>query len=324
MINIAIQPCGNSDAIRHYQDTILNPVAISRIIPFINNDQQDIIKSLGINEVAVWGVTRGQKAINKNKWDKLNIGDIALLYRNKSIYSQGKIITLLHSKELALELWDVDPSGETWEYIYFLDDLQEIEIPIANFNKALSYKSNYIIQGFNVLTDEKKAQRIVDLLELDIVNIETQTIEDSNLQEKLSAIQETDNTQQTKSRQEQPLLRKHLFQNKRIEKCHLCNNEYPVSMLVAAHIKKRASCDDNERKDLNVVMSACKFGCDELFEKSYININDNGHIESSKYEENEAIDRYIKQLVGKKCSIFNADNRKYFKWHREHKKRFMK
>ena len=38
MINIAIQPCGNSDAIRHYQDTILNSVAISRIIPFINND----------------------------------------------------------------------------------------------------------------------------------------------------------------------------------------------------------------------------------------------------------------------------------------------
>ena len=323
MINIAIQPCGDSDAIGHYQDTIMNPVSISRILPFLSATQQDYIKSLEINQVAIWGVTRGQKDINKNKWDKLNTGDIALLYKNKSIFSQGKIISLLHSKELATELWNLNKSGETWEYIYFLDDLQEIEIPIVNFNKALDYKPNNIIQGFNVLVDEK-ARIIADLLELDVVNNEVQIVDNSKLKEELVAIQETDNLQQTKTRQEQPLLRKYLFQNKRIEKCHLCNKDYPVSMLVAAHIKKRASCNDDERKDFNVVMSACKFGCDELFEKSYININDDGYIQVSNYEENDAVSDYIKQLIGKKCSIFNAKNKEYFKWHREHKKRFMK
>ena len=57
MINIAIQPCGDSDAIGHYQDTIMNPVSISRILPFLSATQQDYIKSLEINQVAIWGVT---------------------------------------------------------------------------------------------------------------------------------------------------------------------------------------------------------------------------------------------------------------------------
>lgn len=51
MINIAIQPCGDSDAVGHYQDTIMNPVSISRILPFLSASQQDDIKSLEIIEL---------------------------------------------------------------------------------------------------------------------------------------------------------------------------------------------------------------------------------------------------------------------------------
>ena len=323
MTNIAIQPCGDSDAIGHYQDTIMNPVSISRVLPLLNSSQREIVKSFGNEELATWGVTQGQKDINKNKWEKLNKGDIALLYKNKFIFSQGRIIGLLHSKELATELWGVNKMGAPWEYIYFLDDLQEIEVPIASFNKTLGYKPNFIIQGFNVLVG-KKAESIIDLLELDLINNEFENEDIFNIEQKLSSIQETDSSQQSKARQEQPLLRKFLFRNKKTENCHLCGKAYPVSMLVAAHIKKRSSCSDQERKDFNIVMSACKFGCDELFEKSFINVNEDGYIETSNFENNNAISDYINQLIGKKCLIFNSENKKYFMWHREHKRRFMK
>ena len=50
-----------------------------------------------------------------------------------------------------------------------------------------------------------------------------------------------------------------------------------MQFLVAAHIKKRSVCTDAEKRDLKyVAMSACKFGCDELFERGYIAVADDG------------------------------------------------
>ena len=39
MINVAIQPCGDSDAGIHYQDTILNPVPALKIAKSLSEEQ---------------------------------------------------------------------------------------------------------------------------------------------------------------------------------------------------------------------------------------------------------------------------------------------
>jgi len=71
-------------------------------------------------------------------------------------------------------------------------------------------------------------------------------------------------------RVEQSYLRKALF-NGPTAPCDLCGRVFEVEFLVAAHIKKRADCDDQEKRDAaHVVMSACRFGCDELYERGYI------------------------------------------------------
>jgi hypothetical protein len=329
MINVAIQPCGDSDAGIHYQDTILNPVPALKIAKSLSEDQLKEFNKLSLKEVAVWGVTPGVKFVNKNKWAKLKSGDIALLYRNKQIFSQGQIIHCLHSKKLAEDLWSSNAKGDTWEYIYFLDNLQEIEIPIEKFNKALGFKLNNIVQGFNVYQDEK-AKIILDLLELDtdydIAPNLSDDISIANLNEQLNNIYTTDIDQKSSSRAEQPILRKYLFGNKKISNCDLCGKELPVSILVAAHIKKRASCTDSERKDLNIVMSACKLGCDELFEKGYISVSDDGNIQETINLKDSTLPlrNYVSDLSGKKCRIFNLNNKKYFDWHRNHLKRIMK
>jgi len=329
MINVAIQPCGDSDAGIHYQDTILNPVPALKIAKSLSEEQLKEFNKLSLKEVAVWGVTPGVKFVNKNKWAKLKSGDIALLYRNKQIFSQGQIIHCLHSKKLAEDLWSVNAKGDTWEYVYFLDNLQEIEIPIEKFNKALGFKLNNIVQGFNVYQDEK-AKVILDLLEIDDSqdlnpNL-TVDLSIENLSEQLSKIYKTDIDQKTSSRAEQPILRKYLFGNKKISICNLCGKELPVSILVAAHIKKRASCSDDERKDLNVVMSACKLGCDELYEKGYISVSSNGDIQETINLNNSTVSlrSHVALLSGKKCLIFNENNKRYFDWHRTHLKRIMK
>jgi len=68
--------------------------------------------------------------------------------------------------------------------------------------------------------------------------------------------------------------RKRLLKGKTSGSCQLCGREMNSEFLIAAHIKQRSECEDHEKRDLDgVMMLACKFGCDYLFEIGMIAIN---------------------------------------------------
>jgi hypothetical protein len=95
---------------------------------------------------------------------------------------------------------------------------------------------------------------------------------------------------------------------------------------VAAHIKRRESCSDEERKCLDIVMRACKFGCDELFERGYVYIDEKGTIQPSPNFHKSTAD--LKQaavaLLGKPTPAFTETTVGHFKWHRDHLPRKLK
>lgn len=75
-----------------------------------------------------------------------------------------------------------------------------------------------------------------------------------------------DGTAAVKVRKEQAALRSLLAGGRDLAACALCGQEYPMQFLVAAHVKKRSLCSDEERRDLrHVAMLACVFGCDALY-----------------------------------------------------------
>jgi hypothetical protein len=65
---------------------------------------------------------------------------------------------------------------------------------------------------------------------------------------------------------------------------------------VAAHIKKRSECSDVERRDArSIVMAACKFGCNELYEHDYITLAEDGKLMlSSEVESSEHVSAYAR------------------------------
>ncbi len=89
-------------------------------------------------------------------------------------------------------------------------------------------------------------------------------------------------------------------------------------MLWCSHIKKRSKCDEEEKRDFNVVVPMCRFGCDELFEKGYIGVDDNGIIIKLKKITNINITNYLNDIIGEKIVPFNSNNSKYFEWHRNY------
>ena len=100
-----------------------------------------------------------------------------------------------------------------------------------------------------------------------------------------------------------------------VEKPHAI---YPKSFVWCSHIKKRAKCSDEEKRDINVVVPMCKFGCDDLFEKGYMGVNKNGQIVNLKKTSNSNITKYIDNLKEKKLSWYTSKNAKYFKWHSDY------
>jgi hypothetical protein len=205
--------------------------------------------------------------------------------------------------------------------IYFLDEVKNHNIPYVDFNRAVGYADNYVIQGFNVLRQEQSisVMKTFDLeSEIFVEEITEEAYEE--VLSKLQSLEETETEIISKRRLEQGYLKSNLFGKKTIGTCAGCKKEYPVSYLITAHIKKRAFCEPNERKDLNIVMPMCKLGCDEIYEKGYISVSNGVFVDMSKTPNSAELQKYINQISGSKCDFYNEKTKAYFDWHFEKNK----
>ena len=122
-----------------------------------------------------------------------------------------------------------------------------------------------------------------------------------------------------KVRKEQAALRNLLAGNRQQAPCALCGDEYPMGFLVAAHVKKRALCSDDERRDLHhVAMLACVFGCDALYEAGWITVGGHGRVQTvplASAPEGQVRQR-LQRLAGRQCLAHSPASAGYFTWHR--------
>lgn len=104
-----------------------------------------------------------------------------------------------------------------------------------------------------------------------------------------------------------------------VSPCGMCGREYPHSFLVAAHIKPRHACSDQERLDLpHVGWALCVAGCDALFEQGYVGVDENGHVVPLNQEHitSAAVSDLIGPLTGTRAPGWTAERAKYFAAHR--------
>lgn len=321
MSRVALQPAGNAGANAHYADTVASPATLAAMSPFLESSVIEKLQKLyPSGRVPVWGVVPGNKNVNVGKWERLEVGDVTLFARKGYVFASAIVSLKLHNAELARSLWGQDDNGQTWEYVYFLDEVKGHEISYEKLNIAAGYSPNNIIQGFNVL-DEVKSEAIINAFDL-ASDTHSPPI---SVDDYVSTVKEIDQDaildkqSLTKTRTEQAFLRSHLFRGAKLGTCSICNKEYPVYFLVAAHIKKRSECSDDEKRDYkNIVAAMCKFGCDELYEKGFIGVDEGKVIPLKSTDEfTDAAKVYLNSVIGGTCHSWHAENEKYFAWHRE-------
>lgn len=316
MERLILQPTSNKSAYDHFLLTVKQPVLLSKIKGQLSaSDYESLSRCYLSGHCGVWGIVPGT-GVNVEQWKKISRSDVVLFVRKSICVSSATVTMTMHNKELAKYLWGVDENGQTWEYLYFLDEICPQNIPVKIINKEAGYDEDYPVRRFYVL-DESVSQILINKLKLHSAAHSSrvaQQVYESTIPT-LDAI-DLDVKRETTTRIEQNYLRGILFGQDRFGICCICGKSYPVELLVTAHIKKRCKCTDTEKRDVkNIVAPMCKFGCDELYERGIIGVI-KGRVAVFKKEYCVGdVESYLNYIEGRQCIGWNEKNSRYFDWH---------
>ena len=318
MSRVILQPTSNPIALDHYRNTIENPVLISIMEPYITEElKKQILSIYPDGKVYVWGVTNGVNDTNKRKWENISRGDVTLFSRKGGVFSRAVTTLTFHNKELAAALWEYDENGNTWENIYLVDEIENLYLPYKKLNPVLGYKDSYIIQGFNVLSEDlsEKAFLAFDLFS----DTFYEKVSEQEYENALNSETHEDDIiilAENNDRKKHFFLRNYIFGGKTTAKCGICGKELPVNMLTCSHIKKRKECSREDLLDYkNIVMPMCRFGCADLYEKGYIYVNDGIVKINKKKKITYDMTKTLDLVDGKTCLYWNEESKKYFDAH---------
>src|ERR1017187_3001014 len=87
-------------------------------------------------------------------------------------------------------------------------------------------------------------------------------------------------------------------------------------LLVAAHIKPRSECTEDERLDFeNVVFGLCVLGCDALYERGLVSVLREGEICIGGADKSRTLKSILRGFREKRCSAWKESAAHYFEWH---------
>ncbi|HEX8431545.1 MAG TPA: HNH endonuclease, partial [Longimicrobium sp.] len=134
--------------------------------------------------------------------------------------------------------------------------------------------------------------------------------------EEIDAGTPLDTRREVAMRTEQRFIRQQMFGAEPQAKCAICGKAYPVEFLRAAHVKRRAECTSEEKRDFRQnVVPMCTFGCDELFERGWI-IVERGQVTKGRVGVlSDSVAAYIRSVEGRECLPYYRGGGEYFDWH---------
>ena len=132
--------------------------------------------------------------------------------------------------------------------------------------------------------------------------------------QRLQQLDTTEIMREQMGRTEQGILRDGLFKDKASETCAICGKEYTADALRAAHKKNRSECSEDERRDINIVAPLCLFGCDYLYEKRHVRV-ENGIVQRGvSLGQETAESQYIEAVLGREVDQRWLRGAKHYFW----------
>jgi len=145
---------GRHETDKHYYDTIKNKRSVDEISQFLSSEESSKLTDyVHGRPYAVWGAVPGTG--NVRTWETMEPGDYVLVYRSGKIIAAAEVANKVRNPQIAEYFWNKDVSGKTWEYIYFLTNVIEVNVSQSSLNQYLGYSDNYFPRGFMTIDQEK-------------------------------------------------------------------------------------------------------------------------------------------------------------------------
>jgi 5-methylcytosine-specific restriction protein B len=142
---VFIAPRSGEQSSKRFKKTIEGGYQKTDLEPFFTAQDKEALADQEV--LMVWG----NKPKLKTSWEKMQQNDWVLFYQRGDIVYAGKLLYKTHNKELADNLWGQHrgENGEllSWEYVFFLKDLQKASIPYRIMADLAGYKGA-VVQGF--------------------------------------------------------------------------------------------------------------------------------------------------------------------------------
>jgi hypothetical protein len=280
----------------------------------LTSDSEKVMSG-GIVEMD-WSVTKNNKPAIGDKFYLIKVGK-----QGRGIIACGTILTEPYDK--AHYDSEKKSTSQPLKYVRIKFDLLVdgnngnylvTEIELNRLNELHNIDQHWTPENSGISINVEAAKHLESIVELSKERYVI--IGQDSYCKSIEELDELDSKYNALRRNEQGYLRSFLFGSSKYAECCICRELYPVEFLVAAHIKKRSVCNNDEKKDFkNIVVSMCKFGCDELFERGHISVVEGIVVSNNRLGHSDALNSYRDKTVDNICVAFNVNNRKYFEFH---------
>lgn len=276
---------------------------------------------------ALWAPLEDKGGNKQPSWESLDLvkqGDVVFHFAKKMVRG----ISLVTSESRIAEIrirdrgqWqelgrEIEVEAQDFDFTIDLDEIPlELRTGSESGIDTPFDKNGKVKQGYLFKLPQAGAQFL--LTKLNLVNSVDERTLDNQVKELLGDFSGgTDRPVTGTFRREQRALRQHLIGNRKSGECGVCGRSLSSNLLVASHIKPRNECTEKERIDPLVVMLACVLGCDSLFDRGFIYIDQNGIIKvSSKSDDYPDLSQFVSAIDGQLAKAFSETAKDYFAWH---------
>lgn len=277
--HLVLQPAGDK-ARENLRRTVLTPVNRSVWAEYLPDaDRAALEREHPSGSVPMWGTTAGARGQMRGKWERMAPGDLVLFLARNHAFLAATVTHKWSSASLADVLWPRKKSGDRqvpWELMFSFTRPTPVRISYSDLAAAARTDGPLGTREFNVYPSPI-SDRVAALLDVDqraLIRARTSI----DFDEIVRSFDAVDAEATTRRRLEQAYLRDLILPGEQ-GRCDLCSREMASMFLVAAHIKRRSLCSFDEKRDLPAIaMAACRFGCDELFERGLITVGTTGSI----------------------------------------------
>lgn len=186
MRRIFLAPRSNETAYKNYMSSMQGK-PLDDFIPYLTDDEVSGLQ--GNDRYFVWGTQPSKRS----SWEKMELGDYVFFYERRRFISVGRLSFKKYSEDLALSLWPKSAeSGEPWSCVFFVEDIQNINLPISEFDDVTGYTMDKV-QGFMQVSKASAVEGIVRKFGSaeNFVNSLTSGMDDRSLSEVVSIAAKT-------------------------------------------------------------------------------------------------------------------------------------